>query len=490
MELLIIERDMEEINGIKWYLHNYVVKQLVIWEAHSASEAVAILQQKEIHVVIANMALVTPAVKQQLLAKQLTIIAVTAQPLFQHAQLAIELQAVQLLTKPVALDSLKTILLSIRPKKEVASPASVLPKTDLYLSLYLNDPAIIDKSQQQFFLMEPAKFEDNLILYQWLSHSSLLEEFTLIPLHKRIVCVVQMDSLEAVKKHCQLLMQEWQVRYSGLLNISIYDGEPATIRHMYEETKRALNQRFYKGYNQIFVSSEQIAISNLDPLLSPEQQQFWIRTLEEQNMRDIKSFLHVLTLPGIYYHQDDVRIHLTSVLAQIRRYMLKYHLQQHARLEGQYRKLFHIILESPILYEILQEMVFFIQALMQSVQNAKQRTFADLSELAIDYIHLNYADTDLSLTTAAKHLGISSSYLSAYFSKKQGVPFKKYVQQYRLQHAEKLLRETNFPIAEISALTGFSEANYFIKLFKQAHHQTPYQYRQLVQKGEKKEYLR
>lgn len=482
MKILILERDIEEISGIKWYLNNYVVKQLTMHEAHSASEAVAILQQEKIHVVIANMALITPAVKQLLLAKPVTIIAVTAQPIFQHAQLAIELQAVQLFTKPVTLESLKATLLSIRPQKEAGSSSSLLPETDLYLSLYLNDPKIINRSQQQFFLVEPANFEENLALYRWLSQSFLVEEFTVIPLHKRIICVAHMDSLEAVKKHCQLLMQEWQTRYSGSLNISIYDGQSAALRHMYEETKRALNQRFYKGYHQIFFSSEQIDISHLDPLLSPEQQQFWIKALEEQNIRGIKAFFYALTLPDLYYHQDDVRIHLTSVLAQIRRYMLKYHLQQHARLESQYRKLFHIILENPILYEILQEMIFFIQALMQFVQSAKQHTFADLSELAIDYIQLHYANPDVSLTTAAGHLGVSSTYLSAHFSKKQGVPFKKYMQQYRLQHAEKLLRETNFPITEVAGLAGFSDANYFIKLFKQAHHQTPYRYRQLVQK--------
>lgn len=481
MKILILERDIEEISGIKWYLNNYVVKQLTMHEAHSASEAVAILQQEKIHVVIANMALITPAVKQLLLANPVTIIAVTAQPIFQHAQLAIELQAVQLLTKPVALETLKTTLLSIPLKKEAGPPSSLQPETGLYLSLYLNDPKIINRAQQQFFLVEPANFEENLALYRWLSQSFLAEEFTVIPLHKRIICVAYMDSLETVKKRCQLLMQEWKTRYSGSLNISIYDGQSAALRHMYEETKRALNQRFYKGYHQIFYSSEQIDISYLDPLLSPEQQQFWIKALEEQNIRGIKAFFYALTLPDLYYHQDDVRIHLTSVLAQIRRYMLKYHLQQHARLESQYRKLFHIILENPILYEILQEMIFFIQALMQFVQSAKQHTFADLSELAIDYIQLHYANPDVSLTTVAKHLGVSSTYLSAHFSKKQGVPFKKYMQQYRLQHAEKLLRETNFPITEVAGLAGFSDANYFIKLFKQAHHQTPYRYRQLVQ---------
>ncbi len=480
MMILFIDRDIEEVNGYKWYLRSYAPKQFTTQEAYTASEAVKILQQEEVEIVIADMTLITPALKKLLQSKPVSLIAITSQPTFQYAQLAIELQALQLFTKPVALEALKTALLSVRPRTTSIYVPPGLPQKELYLSLFLDEDTIIDRTKQQFFLIEPANFGDHLTLYRWLSHSFLMEESTLMPLQKRIVCVVEADSIEAVKKHCRLLLQEWQKGHESMLNIAVYDGESATLRHTYEKTKEALSQRFYKGYNQLYFSSDQIEIAYFDPLLSPDQQQFWIKALEEQNLPDIKDFFQALTLPGIHYHQDDVRIHLTSVLAQIRRFMLKYHLQQQGRLETQYRKLFHTILECPILYEILQEMLFFIQALTQTVQTTKQRTYADLSELAIDYIQSHFAKPDVSLTTIAAYLGISSSYLSSLFSKRQGVPLKKYLQQYRLQQAEKLVRETNFPISEVAALTGFSDSNYFIKLFKQTYHYTPYRYRQLA----------
>ena len=480
MNLLFIDRDIEEVNGYRWYLDNYVPKRLTVREASSTSEAMEILLEEEVDIVIADMSLVTPALKKRIQSKPITVIAMTAQPTFQHAQLAIELQAIQLFTKPVALESLKAALLSVHSQKRTIQTQSSLAQKDLYISLFLDEDTIIDRSSQQFFLIEPADFKQHLDLYRWLSQTFLIEESTLLPLQKRIICIVELDSLEEVKKHCQLLLQEWRRQSDSMLNIAIYDGESARLRHIYEKAMEALHQRFYKGYNQLYFSSEQIEITHFDPLLTPEQQQFWIKALEDQDIRGIKEFFQTLTLPGVYFHQDDVRVHLTSVLAQIRRYMLKYHLQQQARLESQYRNLFHIILECPILYEILQEMILFIQALMQAMQKLRQQTNADLSELAIDCIHHRYAEQDLSLTTIAEQIGITSTYLSALFSKKQGVPLRKYLQQYRLQQAERLLRETNLPVSEVAVLSGFIDPNYFIRLFKQAYHYTPYRYRQIV----------
>jgi len=74
-------------------------------------------------------------------------------------------------------------------------------------------------------------------------------------------------------------------------------------------------------------------------------------------------------------------------------------------------------------------------------------------------------------------LGISPNYLSTIFSKKQGLPFKRYLQQVRIQNATKMLVETDFAISEIADLNGFEDSNYFIKIFKQHIGITPHRYR-------------
>ena len=77
-----------------------------------------------------------------------------------------------------------------------------------------------------------------------------------------------------------------------------------------------------------FYASKQYETQPFDPLLTPEEQQLLISSLEDGNLEAVKTFLYRLSNEGIYYEQDDLRIHLTSVLAQIRRFMLKYKLHE------------------------------------------------------------------------------------------------------------------------------------------------------------------
>ena len=83
----------------------------------------------------------------------------------------------------------------------------------------------------------------------------------------------------------------------------------------------------------------------------------------------------------------------------------------------------------------------------------------------------------MSLPFVAYKLGISPNYLSTIFSKKQGLPFKRSLQQIRIQNATKMLVETDFAISEIALLNGFDDPNYFIKIFKQQIGTTPNRYR-------------
>ena len=97
--------------------------------------------------------------------------------------------------------------------------------------------------------------------------------------------------------------------------------------------------------------------------------------------------------------------------------------------------------------------------------------------MTIQLIESTYDDATLSLSTVAQQLNISANYLSNIFSKKRGIPFKKYLQQYRLQQAEKLLLDTRLSISEIALAVGFVDSNYFTKVFKEYFRLTPLKYR-------------
>ncbi|AWE06077.1 DNA-binding response regulator [Lysinibacillus sp. 2017] len=478
MRILIIERDSEEIKGIEWFLKNYISSRVEIQSATNSLELEALFSQFQPQILLIETEFLSLSVQHFLQKQDVHIIALTAQPIFQQALKAIQVKAVQLFIKPVPLDELKSTILALPIKnQDVATIAPIPVEAQLYLDLYLNTPKKIDLQQYAFFLLEPAQFKDNLALYHWIIQSPILEKLTAFPLQNRILCIIQVKDFTQNTKTLRLIIQEWMKFSEEEMNIAFYDGEDATLRDMYNDCKKALAQRFYKGYGHIFNSTQSLIVTRLDPLLTPETQQLWISSLEKGDLKAIKEFLYKLSNASTFYHHEDVRIHLTSILAQIRRFMMKYHLQQQAKIEAQYRELFHLILEHPILYAIVQEFILFTQMLMETVKAAQLSLHVDYAELAVSIIEQHYKDSALSLQMVAKELNISANYLSNLFSKKRGIPFKRFLQQYRVQQAEKLLIQSDIAIATIAEMVGFIDGNYFTKVFRDYYNVTPYRYR-------------
>lgn len=479
MRIFIVDRDREEIQGIEWYLKNYVTSTMTIHFAVNCQQLDEQLMQFKPHVILIETELVTATIEQQLRNANIPVIAMTAEPTFHQAMKAISLQAMQLFVKPIPLEQLKSTLITL-PANDL--PLQKYEVTDtqpaaLYLQLFLSTEK---RSNEQFFVIEPADYTHNLDLYQWLIASPIFEKLTMLPLQNRIFGLI--PTTTASIKRLRLVMQEWQKIRGEQINVALYDGESASLQDMYRACKHSLAQRFYKGYGHIFMSSESIDVLRLDPLLTPEQQQLWIASLEQGDLKAIKAFLYALTTAPNFYHQEDVRIHLTSVLAQIRRFMLKYHLQQNGKIEAQYRALFHHILEHPILYAIVQDFILFTQTLINCVKKMQLETIADYTEQAISMIETHYKNSELTLQAVAQNLNISTNYLSNIFSKKRGIPFKKYLQQYRVQQAAKLLLDTDYSVATIAETVGFVDSNYFIKVFRYYYHITPYRYRTQTKK--------
>ena len=100
----------------------------------------------------------------------------------------------------------------------------------------------------------------------------------------------------------------------------------------------------------------------------------------------------------------------------------------------------------------------------------------DLKNYLIDnilsYIDENYAKP-LNLEIIAEEFLISSGYLCRLFKKKIGLNFVKYINLVRLEKVKHLLLTTNLRVNEIAYLCGYSDLNYFIKVFKNNTGVTP-----------------
>jgi AraC family transcriptional activator of tynA and feaB len=98
----------------------------------------------------------------------------------------------------------------------------------------------------------------------------------------------------------------------------------------------------------------------------------------------------------------------------------------------------------------------------------------------MDYLELNYSDSELTTETVAKACGISPRYLH-YLLKSKGIRFCDYLWQARLNNAYKQLTDTALwrrSISEIAYAIGFKSSAHFSRAFRNQFGQAPREVRQ------------
>ncbi len=88
----------------------------------------------------------------------------------------------------------------------------------------------------------------------------------------------------------------------------------------------------------------------------------------------------------------------------------------------------------------------------------------DLADQAKDYIAAHLTES-LTLESVAGNMYISPGYLSRLFKEKNGVGFKEYVQECRLNRAKELLADPKLKTYEIATMSGFRDYKHFSQTF-------------------------
>ncbi len=110
----------------------------------------------------------------------------------------------------------------------------------------------------------------------------------------------------------------------------------------------------------------------------------------------------------------------------------------------------------------------------------------ELSDKIAEYANHRFSEPTLSLADIASELGYDAKYLSALFRAKRGITFTQYLRSLRIKHAAFLFEEGVESVKSVAMLSGFSDALYFSKIFKQETDMTPSEYlRRVKRAGEK-----
>lgn len=136
-------------------------------------------------------------------------------------------------------------------------------------------------------------------------------------------------------------------------------------------------------------------------------------------------------------------------------------------------------IESLTFPSVLQEMIReIINDYALLVRRHTQVNYSHNVRALIDYMNIHFADSNLTLKRAAKELGVNASYLSQQFNRETGQHLPEYLSELRIEKAKRLLQD--FPeltVGQVAAAAGYSDANYFSRVFRRSTGQTPIEFR-------------
>ncbi|MCL6611679.1 MAG: helix-turn-helix domain-containing protein [Peptococcaceae bacterium] len=250
------------------------------------------------------------------------------------------------------------------------------------------------------------------------------------------------------------------------------------VKNSYNEARRALVSKFYKGNGSV------IHFNELE-ICSRERQQYFIEfenlLLESMRRGDWEKvplltdeLVDTVVRTG-NVHPDTIKVRTLEMLTVLSRAAIELGGDPGLLLDLKVRAGLEIG-EITTALELKTWLAGVAGEICRFVRERQSGTAARAVARAKQYINENYA-RDISLDDLARHVFLSPFYLSRVFSEEAGVSITDYLKKVRMNKAQSLLIGTDKPIAEIALAVGYKDPNYFSRVFKSITGKAPHQYR-------------
>jgi len=280
---------------------------------------------------------------------------------------------------------------------------------------------------------------------------------------------------ESVKRYLQLDL---------CLGVSAPFLEEQSIHEAYKQAELALAASFYEGVGHVICYSQDhqwtVAAGEgieAEPLNVPHER--WVRHIAQRDGRGLQQILdewseeirakrcwspeHIKeSWIQLVHHFSSLLHEWDGDIYSIPRYKDKYP--------------YHAIRVSETLEAMQEWMSGWIPLVMDAIKDLGQRRWRIEIRTVVQIIR-NKFDTALKVSELAKEVGFNEAYLSTLFKKETGETIMDMIIRLRMNKARTLLLEPGIKIYEVSEAIGYTDANYFAKLFKKIEGIHPQEYR-------------
>jgi len=253
------------------------------------------------------------------------------------------------------------------------------------------------------------------------------------------------------------------------------------LHKAYDEAEEAIGHRGNGGMGEV-IYIEDVRLESLPIFVYPKEKETTLNQFVKNGEKDQAKQVFAEFVKEVKEQQDRVQYQqLLQAFVQLWVRLLE--TASNMRLDlpkvlGLKNNLFTVLLQMKDVEEMIawtEDMIGVMSVHIKGAFREKKNNYIQEVMKLIDKCSGN----ELSLSYAADHLQLNPAYLSRIFRDKTGMNFLEYLTHVRIEKSKKLLHETNWKIKEIGEISGYSNVNYFIRVFKEMTGTTPREYRKL-----------
>ena len=351
----------------------------------------------------------------------------------------------------------------------IADEAEIFSKAKKYkLSVSLIEPSfVINIAVDNKHVIPEEKKEEYVREFIGLASEAFSEEHNFELVYEgqySFILIVQPKSKNIlIDTACRLL----QRRIKETLGISVSAGiskQGNNFKHFAEMltgAKKALEQKFFFGESSITFFDE--AREQTGDNFAKSLKKDIIESITELSLSD--AIMKLEKLNSILMPGDCCNVLQSKLIyISIEEALINVIKDQMKDIKSSNRE----ILESEFLCDInllLKEKL--IEAANRVINILDTRDYSKAVYKVIVFINSHYSDSGISLEMIAGEFGYTPSYLSRLFKQETRKNIVDYVNEVRIFTAKKMLRQSGKKVYEIAESVGYSNYNYFSKVFKQ-----------------------
>lgn len=432
--------------------------------------------------------------------EQLTVIVISGYDDFQYARQTVSLGVIDYVLKPIDMDEFLNILKKAVATCRMANKMHRYTVTTLLRAAVHGEMSneelekecvnvripfhmylcmiIVDIGREQCnAYQEAVRYELEKKLLDFGESIQLKGSYVIDQMGSRLGLFVHGDSLqETIEHRDETILEARRSIVSDIVKAEVIIAVSNICRGMYEaaqcaeQCEAALNYRFLSGpkatiyYNDIAAYTQMVPPADVDDEKLDEQLIAAIKKADKQEAQG------KLNLMAMYLRQKggDSYLYMIMCVNRLFAHMERELADSNVALSSMFTDPLAELKKITTQRNLNDAMGMLSETVGKMCEFFKEQSkrYSKPVASAITYIKDHFNQSDLSIEQVAAAVYLSTAHFSTIFKNEIGVTFTDYLINIRMEHAKRLLLQTDQKIYEISIASGYDSAAYFSSAFK------------------------